>query len=471
MKRHIVLLCVLLLALLLVGCGKKHEHTWKEATCTEPRTCTECGETEGEALGHVWQEATCTEPRTCTVCGETEGEALGHTWSAATCTEPRSCSVCGITAGSPSGHIWSEPKDGEEKTCIVCGKTEREARLEAGEELPDETVKAEEAETVAEELPEGETELTEETLVPTMDAPAEEAEDVSAEAEEPESGEEPEQTEAAAEPEHEHEWLDATCTEPKTCTVCGETEGEALGHEWLDATCTEPKTCTVCGETEGEALGHEWLDATCTAPKTCAVCGETEGEALEHTWKDNWAEGMKTCTVCGATEKLPKKASYFAESFADFREHYNMLYPSFLLVTTDGEDTGFTLKILGECINVAYTANPIYVIHSDVYEEEPVWEKGEELERFNCLRFVYHSNYEEFLWNTAVNMATIGMKTAVVLEPSIQEAELYDFLQGATTMSGELKAEVNGLRLVLTEAPGKNGGYDYELTITLTAND
>ncbi len=62
--------------------------------------------------------------------------------------------------------------------------------------------------------------------------------------------------ETAPEPEvHEHEWVDATCTEPKTCATCGETEGEPLGHSWEDATYQKPKTCSVCGATEGEAIG------------------------------------------------------------------------------------------------------------------------------------------------------------------------------------------------------------------------
>lgn len=82
-----------------------------------------------------------------------------------------------------------------------------------------------------------------------------------------------------------HSWQDATCTAPKTCSVCGATEGEALGHKWSDATCTAPKTCSTCKTTEGEALGHDWDDATCTAPKTCA-CGATEGEALGHNYID-----------------------------------------------------------------------------------------------------------------------------------------------------------------------------------------
>ena len=40
---------------------------------------------------------------------------------------------------------------------------------------------------------------------------------------------------------------------------------------------------------------HTWNDATCTAPKTCSVCGETEGSALGHAF-DNDQDG--TCNRC-----------------------------------------------------------------------------------------------------------------------------------------------------------------------------
>ena len=99
-----------------------------------------------------------------------------------------------------------------------------------------------------------------------------------------------------------HTWTDATCTAPKTCSVCGETEGEALGHTWVDADCDTPKTCSVCSATEGEALGHTWVDADCDTPKTCSVCSATEGEALGHTWVDADCDTPKTCSVCSATE-------------------------------------------------------------------------------------------------------------------------------------------------------------------------
>ena len=113
-----------------------------------------------------------------------------------------------------------------------------------------------------------------------------------------------------------------TCTEDgvtdsQRCTICNEVLMEqdtipATGHKWSDAICTEPKTCTVCQETEGKANGHSWVDATCTAPKTCTVCQETEGEAISHTFDQKKvdpqylvSEGVyyKSCK-CGAAGEV-----------------------------------------------------------------------------------------------------------------------------------------------------------------------
>lgn len=100
----------------------------------------------------------------------------------------------------------------------------------------------------------------------------------------------------------EHEWLAATCTAPKTCQLCGETEGEPLAHTWQEATCTMPKTCTVCSATEGEPAEHNWKNADCTAPKTCTVCNTVEGEKSAHTWQEATCTAPKTCSVCKTTE-------------------------------------------------------------------------------------------------------------------------------------------------------------------------
>lgn len=102
-----------------------------------------------------------------------------------------------------------------------------------------------------------------------------------------------------------HVWKDATCTEPRTCLLCGKTEGKSLGHDWIKATCTDPKTCRVCGKTGDMALGHTWRNATCTNPKTCSVCNVKEGQPLGHDWKAATYDAPKTCTRCSKTEGEP----------------------------------------------------------------------------------------------------------------------------------------------------------------------
>ena len=124
-KRMIILVLALVCMMVLTGCFCRHEQ-WKDATCTDPRTCAECGETEGEALGHVWLAATCDAPKTCETCGETEGEAKGHVMVEATCTEAKHCQQCTFVEGEALGHVWLDATTEAPKTCEVCAVTEGE---------------------------------------------------------------------------------------------------------------------------------------------------------------------------------------------------------------------------------------------------------------------------------------------------------------------------------------------------------
>ena len=99
-KKSYILVLLLILAFVFCACGK-HEHSWKRATCTSPRTCLECGETEGNPLHHQWRDANCTTPKTCIICNETEGSALGHELEPATYNDPAKCKICGAAEGSP----------------------------------------------------------------------------------------------------------------------------------------------------------------------------------------------------------------------------------------------------------------------------------------------------------------------------------------------------------------------------------
>ena len=111
----------------------------------------------------------------------------------------------------------------------------------------------------------------------------------------------------------------ATCTEAgqKTyyvCEGCGLWFEDATGnveitdhdsvillpsHDWQEATCTAPKTCKVCGETEGEANGHtasEWVSDETSHWKVCTVCEEViDGSKADHA--DENKDGK--CDACG----------------------------------------------------------------------------------------------------------------------------------------------------------------------------
>lgn len=102
-----------------------------------------------------------------------------------------------------------------------------------------------------------------------------------------------------------HDWEKATCEQPKTCALCGQTQGKAKEHRFGSATCTEPKRCIRCGQEEGTPAGHTWQEATCETPRTCQNCDLTEGNPLEHVWKEATTEAPKTCMLCQLTEGLP----------------------------------------------------------------------------------------------------------------------------------------------------------------------
>ncbi len=153
-----------------------------------------------------------------------------------------------------------------------------------------------------------------------------------------------------------HDWEEATCTDPKYCTLCDLTEGEKLGHDWQEPTCTIPKTCARCDKEKGDPLGHDWADATCTVPKTCSVCNATEGEALGHDWMEATCTTPKACTVCEAVE-------------GEVSAH---VYTSAVTATASCQTTGETTYTCESC-NDFYTETydlPIYTATDifDMYE-------------------------------------------------------------------------------------------------------
>ena len=100
MKKPISL-CALILAfcIFLASCGDVCEHTYDNAC--DP-TCNACG-AERAVVAHDYALVDCDTPRTCKNCGSTEGAALGHTPAAddGNCTTAIKCVNCGknVVAG------------------------------------------------------------------------------------------------------------------------------------------------------------------------------------------------------------------------------------------------------------------------------------------------------------------------------------------------------------------------------------
>ena len=117
-----------------------------------------------------------------------------------------------------------------------------------------------------------------------------------------------------------HSWEAATCEKPKTCTLCQETEGSALGHNMqqiLDAiapTCetagrTAAYSCTNdCGKLEGgeevPAIGHNYVDGI------CANCGQKDNSVLSFMLNENGSGYILAKCDTSATGELVIPATY-----------------------------------------------------------------------------------------------------------------------------------------------------------------
>lgn len=59
---------------------------------------------------------------------------------------------------------------------------------------------------------------------------------------------------------------------------------------------------------------HAWSAAGCNAPKTCTVCGATEGDTLPHTYTNDYDAG---CNVCGALREVAIPTGFGGNSVSE----------------------------------------------------------------------------------------------------------------------------------------------------------
>lgn len=102
-----------------------------------------------------------------------------------------------------------------------------------------------------------------------------------------------------------HNWSEATCLQPQTCSVCTATQGGLGSHLFMEATCLDPIKCLVCELTVGSTTDHNYLPATCQQPATCYWCGTTSGTTIDHVYDGTSVCGNPAiCTMCGTSESV-----------------------------------------------------------------------------------------------------------------------------------------------------------------------
>ena len=128
-----------------------------------------------------------------------------------------------------------------------------------------------------------------------------------------------------------HDWADATCTAPKTCSRCDATEGNALGHNfatvWSSDASKHWHACSRCDAKDGEAAHTPDREAaTETDPIKCTECDYIITAALGHTHSLTKVDAKApTCTedgnkayyVCSGCSKLFADANGNVEITAD----------------------------------------------------------------------------------------------------------------------------------------------------------
>ena len=304
------------------GCGHTEggveipmkDHEWIAATTTTPKTCKNCGKTEGgvATCNHTWDEGkittepTCTaegvKTFTCSACSETKTEkvnALTHNMQQTAAEIPASCMAPGKTAVLSCANGCGKTEGGVEIPVLEHNMVETAAAVPATCVAPGKTAVQACANEGCNVIYGGE------DVKPLNHAYTGEGGKCVNGCGKTKCGNEG------------HDWEPATLEKPKTCKVCGETEGDVAtcNHKWNDGeittapTCTEQGvktfTCSACSETKTEkvsALGHKpGAAATCTTAQTCTVCNVELAAKLAHT-EVTVPGKAATCTKTGLTE-------------------------------------------------------------------------------------------------------------------------------------------------------------------------
>jgi hypothetical protein len=106
------------------------------------------------------------------------------------------------------------------------------------------------------------------------------------------------------------------------------------------------ETSTVVNNGNNSSCDHKWVDATCIAPKTCSVCGQTEGEVIDHNYQDS------ICTMCQAEDPVStqiKKGKIIYDKLNAINsissQQASSVYDAWYFAIYEADDSGYILNV------------------------------------------------------------------------------------------------------------------------------
>ena len=164
-----------------------------------------------------------------------------------------------------------------------------------------------------------------------------------------------------------HVYDDCADTE---CNVCGNKRDSM--HTWTEADCTTAKTCSVCGATEGTALGHTPAedDGDCTTAVKCEVCDEVIIAAnAEHTPEadDGDCTTPVSCTECATVVTAAKSHDHTGDLQQGETEHWLVCKNDGCTVEAGRADHDKGAD--GKCVDCGYRISYPYTVTLDTAYE------------------------------------------------------------------------------------------------------
>ncbi|MBQ3041992.1 MAG: hypothetical protein IJD47_02225, partial [Clostridia bacterium] len=290
---------------------------------------------------HTWTDATCTEPKTCTLCWTTQGEALGH-------TEPNAeglCDRCGKILDSKTTHAGTQADPYSVADALKIGATLNGGRTEKvfvqGEITNVGTVKSN---TYRQGMiikdSSGQT-LTINTANPksSSDLDVKVGDTILLEGYIRSTG----------------GTVDMGSKDYTTYTYYSiVTGGQTHTHSFGQATCTQPATCS-CGATQGTALGHTTTNGTCTR------CGIVVGGQGGQT-----SQASKSIDLTSVSNKVSASANLLAFASGELKVSINKASATSDL--KDYTESGYSARVyFGATLTVEYPQMTKIVINCDDY--------------------------------------------------------------------------------------------------------